>query len=329
MSALLIHPRHTNQAPADARVDLTSHCINFLRNLLAILGPINANLAEAFSFSKYTNRTSRRSRNTLELDDGSSASDNEDVTEGMKGIIANRGRIRNCAKDFWQVVGWAFNCSVKYPKRWKYWKVWLDYMLDVLDTDWNERSSTGSDSGTVNSLLVKYLSEAKGRSSAMKRVVRSAFADGTPDSLKEFSEIFANETKELKPQNGQKRKRDSPVKHEFGDYNYDEAESELTEGTSQDEDDIDVNPWMGGPESIMLRQRVVTLVSGIYRDNFLCELTFSSCHGLLILIRKHFLIAKLSTTPCTSPSSRFRYPHFHFFFLPTAHPTFCSRLMCH
>jgi hypothetical protein len=200
----------------------------------------------------------------------------------MRGIIANKGRIRRCAKDFWHMVGWAFNCSVKYPKRWKYWKVWLDYMLDVLDADWTEREAQdgldsantqiGEDEGPLlrKSLLVKYLSEAKGRSSAVKRVVRSAFADGSPESLREFPEVFPNETKERKIQSGMKRKRESPVKQHFGDYCDDDAETamdsaELTDQTPEPSQDSDnesaIDPWLGGTEAIALRQRLLALVS--------------------------------------------------------------------
>ncbi|KAE8453355.1 hypothetical protein EG329_010216 [Mollisiaceae sp. DMI_Dod_QoI] len=205
----------------------------------------------------------------MELNDGSSGSDTEDGFEKMRGIIANKGRIRNCAKDFWHMVGWAFNCSVKYPRRWKYWKVWLDFMLDVLDADWNERTKLGPDADVTKSLLVRYMTEVRGRSSAMKRVVRSAFADGSPESLKAFPEVFVNETRELKLQNGHKRKREDLTARKFGDYDEDETEPtfsspELTDQTSQDEDDtLDIDPWIGGPESIILRQRVVTLLSRV------------------------------------------------------------------
>jgi hypothetical protein len=211
------------------------------------------------------------------LDDGSSTSDSEDGHERIRGIIANKGRIRNCAKDFWHMVGWAFNCSVRYPKRWKYWKVWLDFMLDVLDADWNERMNSKLDLGAPDCLLLRYLSEAKGRSSAMKRVVRAAFADGSPESLKEFPEVFVNETKELKLQNGQKRKREDP---ERGSTNFGggEDEAELTDQTSPDDDDMpDTDPWLGGPESIMLRQRVIVLVSyRLYNECICIDLTASA-----------------------------------------------------
>jgi len=180
------------------------------------------------------------------------------------------------------MVGWAFNCSVKHPKRWKYWKVWLDFMLDVLDADWKEREAQDGETQadpedqfvykTVRqSLLVQYLSDTRGRSSAVKRVVRSAFADGGPDSLREFPEVFPNETRELKVQTGQKRKRDG-VEHRFGDYDDDEAESgfesseladQIEEHFQDDGEDTmpSIDRWLGGTESILLRQRVITLVS--------------------------------------------------------------------
>jgi hypothetical protein len=281
VSALLIHPRHTTQAPPNERLELASRSITFLRNTLSILGPLNAKLGDAFSFSPITStRSSRRSRNTLENEDDSSNSDSEDGPERMRGIIANKGRIRRCAKDFWHMVGWAFNCSVKYPKRWQYWKVWLDYILDVLDADWKERerqdslapNMTGDRGGSSlrSCLLVKYLAEGKGRSSAVKRVVRSAFANGGPDSLREFPEVFPNETKELKGRSGQKRKREDLVEDRFGDYEDEDAEtavdsSELTDQTPepfQDTQDTSaVDPWLGGTESIALRQRLLALVS--------------------------------------------------------------------
>jgi hypothetical protein len=254
--------------------------------MLSILGPLNARLGEAFSFTPISStRASRRSRNTLEIEDASSSSDAEDSTERIRGIIANKGRIRKCAKDFWHVVGWALNCSVKYPQRWKYWKVWLDFMLDVLDADWQERErqdnlvqaskQIGREEwpSLRKSLLVRYLSEAKGRSSAVKRVVRSAFADGSSDSLQEFPEVFPNETKELKVQSGQKRKREDHMQQHFTSYDDEDAEtamdsSELTDQTPepfQDADDTSaVDPWLGGAESIALRQRLLTIVSPTY-----------------------------------------------------------------
>lgn len=258
-----------------------------MRNVLAILGPVNAHLDEAFSLVFDVSRNSRRSRITADTEDATSGSESDEKSEHMKGIIANKGRLRRCAKDFWHIVGWIFNCSVKYPKRWKYWKVWLAYMLDVLDSDWKERekldredplfqAKIAEDPDAVcqfkrlrNCLLVQYLSEVQGRSSPLKRVVRSVFAAGDAESLKEFPEVFTNETKEVR-HTGQKRKRGN----KFGDYgDEDEAEYDSAEITDQASDALesldnaetgpDQDPWVGGTESLTLRQRVTTLVFDI------------------------------------------------------------------
>jgi hypothetical protein len=164
------------------------------------------------------------------------------------------------------MVGWAFNCSVKHPKRWKYWKVWLDFMLDVLDADWKEREAQDRETQadpedqfvhkTVRqSLLVQYLSDTRGRSSAVKRVVRSAFADGGPDSLREFPEVFPNETRELKVQTGHDEAESGIESSELAD--------QIEEHFQEDGEDTmpSIDRWLGGTESIHLRQRVITLVS--------------------------------------------------------------------
>lgn len=242
---------------------------------------MNARLDEAFSLTSEATRTSRRGRIAADTEDGTSGSETDESSEGMKGIIANKGRLRHCAKDFWHIVGWAFNCSVKQPKRWKYWKVWLAYMLDVLDADWQERDRLDQEDPVFQarlrrdpdavcefkllrkSLLVQYLSEVQQRASPLKRILRAVFADGSPESLKEFPAVFANETREVR-HTGQKRKRGD----KFGDYG-DEEDAEYDSSDLNDQEDIlgspdggisNQDPWVGGTESLILRQRVTTLV---------------------------------------------------------------------
>ncbi|TVY19046.1 hypothetical protein LARI1_G002029 [Lachnellula arida] len=325
VSALLIHPRYTSQLPPDERVELASKAITFLRNTLLILGPVNANLVEAFSLSPFTStRTSRRSRVALERDEGTSGSDTEDKLENVKGVIGNKGRMRNRAQDFWHIVGWAFNCSVKYPKRWQYWKVYLDYMLDVLDADWKERERLDRESmdgvdGECDftmvrkGLLMKYLSEVGGKSSAMRRVVRSVFADAGPDSLKEFPEVFEDE---LKDRNMLKRKRADTMDHKFGDY---EEEAEISdddsspmraddegEGEDEDEDEMHiplVDPYLGGTESIALRQRVLTLLSRAsyyFQDEIM---PLSKLYEMVFMSLKHTPIPAFSLLMSPSTNS--------------------------
>lgn len=191
----------------------------------------------------------------------------------MNGIIAKGGRIRNCARDFWHIVGWAFNCSVRYPKRWKYWKVWLEYMFDVLDADWKERERQdllGEEESFAlrqESILAMYFEDVRGRSTVVKRVVRSMFADGGVESLREFKEVFPNETRDPPSKASKKRKRESLPEDSFGDYDSDEGvldSSELPDASPLEEDHAatsEANVWLGGTESIALRQRGIALVS--------------------------------------------------------------------
>jgi hypothetical protein len=285
VSALVVHPRHTTQAPRGERVELASRAITFLRSLLAHLGPLNANLGEAFALSPPRTPGARRGRNGV--DEGGSESGDE--VERMGGVVANKGRIRRNAKDFWHVVGWAFNCSVHHPKRWKYWKVWLGYMIDVLDADWEEReaqdregsprspdSAQGPDitcqSMRRGALIVKYIADVKGRSSAVKRVVGAAFAAGGVEDLRSYPEVFQNETREFQAQNGQKRKRGDSIRPEFGGFDDDDMDeasfdsSQPTDGNQESsqnslEEEVTMDPWMGFPDSIILRQRILVMVS--------------------------------------------------------------------
>jgi len=258
---------------------------------------VNGNLSGAFEFVSFTrSRSSRRRRNGA--DSGGSSSGTDDESGVIAVALAKEGSLWNRAQDFWHVVGWAFNCSVCYTDRWKYWKVWLEYMFDVLDADWKERERQDREDNTFklrlqedpeaeceykmlqDSLLVKYLLESMGKSSALKRIIRAAFADGDLESMRAYPEVFENETKERKLQTGQKRKRGHAVdllKDKYGDYDDDEIEdppfdfSQPTESNSPPSNnhygDSDAVPslalMLGGPESVLLRQRMLTLLSRV------------------------------------------------------------------
>ncbi|KAM4062334.1 hypothetical protein HRG_011132 [Hirsutella rhossiliensis] len=57
----------------------------------------------------------------------------------LRGRMANEASVWSRGQDLWSTVGWAFNTATVHPHRWRYWKVWLGLMLDVLDADWAER----------------------------------------------------------------------------------------------------------------------------------------------------------------------------------------------
>lgn len=313
VSTLLVHPSYTTQLPDNECAELASRSITFLRGLLATLGPLNGNLNEAFSLTSSAIRGAIQYRHNES--EGTSETD-DDTAAYINGVVANQGRIRRCAKDFWHIVGWAFNCSVVHHKRWKYWKVWLDYMLDVLDADWNEREDQDIMEEVYQSrlqqhpeaqckytklrksLVVEYLSDVRGRSSAVKRVVGAAFTDGGADDLRYYPEVFRNETQDVKAKNGQKRKRDNEFEPGFGNFStgIDEpAFSRLRSESSTPEPsqsssgrEPDTDPWLGGPESIVLRQRVLTLV---------CSWFYSYCKASILTL--------IAFTHSSSPSRLF------------------------
>lgn len=51
----------------------------------------------------------------------------------MIGIFVREGVIWYCVSDFWLVLGWLFWCVVFVLGRWKYWKLWLEFVVMVLE----------------------------------------------------------------------------------------------------------------------------------------------------------------------------------------------------
>ncbi|TAQ85119.1 hypothetical protein B7494_g6544 [Chlorociboria aeruginascens] len=288
--SFLVHPYTTTRVPQNERVDIASRTIIYLRSLLTIAGPLNSKLGEACVFEGGNARSRKLRKGRAEGYEGSGSDDSQEVL----GIVAETC-LRISGTDFWHAVGWAFNCSVAHPKRWKYWKIWLEFMLDVLDADWRERQKQDENDEDFNSrlsqdpeaeckyeslrnsLLVKYLSDSVGRSNAIKRVVKSAFADGSPETGRAYPEVFENETVEPRPQKGQKRKRDVKLASLNGNGHFDDDDDDTEDDDgvdasqsmvgsstlSQDNEGDTLENTLGGPESIILRQRLLTLLSRV------------------------------------------------------------------
>ncbi|KAI9763743.1 MAG: hypothetical protein M1840_009140 [Geoglossum simile] len=291
-ATLAVHPRLTTRATSKEPLQASNAALRLLRHVNKIVGPINANFATAFSFSaqKSRNRSDGR-RRVNEADSG-------DDPDMINTEIAGAGSLWDRAEDFWHAVGWAFNCSIVYPKRWDHWKLWLEFMLDVLEDDWAERSRIAEeDRRTSNkpgedllaqSLIIRYLSGRKGSYGNKRRFIRAIFADGSPKALAEFNEVFKNEPKERKKDGETGTKRPVKVdieKDVFGDYLDDDSEDEVEENiasasTKQDEGlspDMDYEieggegaqkdtivpngaELFGGMDSLILRQRLLSLV---------------------------------------------------------------------
>jgi hypothetical protein len=261
-ATLIVHPQMTTRAQSPEDLQASNEALLFLRNVNEIVGPINADFVTVFTFKPSASGSRRRAPRRSAVDSGST-SDEEDVYV-LNSPFVNERSVFEQTDDFWDVVGWAFNCSITWTKRWDRWKLWLEFVLDVLDADWDERrgrSDKLQDSKPLeDSIVLRFLESAEGRS-GRRRILRAILADGEQKSLNEFGEVWKDETKEKKIKGKDVMAATKKVDldaDEWGDYGSDPDEDEVTEeemtadGTTDD---------FGGLDSVLLRQRFLLLVS--------------------------------------------------------------------
>lgn len=286
-ATLLVHPACTTRATLSERADISSQAIVLLRNILSILGPSNAKLGESFTFR--ANLSPRRNRRAEKAAPPTSQQQIPYGEEPINSKLANEGSLWLRAQDFWQVVGWAFNCSIHHRGRWNVWKIWLEYMLDVLEADWKAASKMHNYGITEkkpadlnamehmyrNCILVQYVSEGARSSTELRRIVRSIFADGSVDASKGYTEVFKDETREENAKTGLKRKREVKLnldEDDYGDYLQNDDDEDNAPATSQSEfpspsatDDSLNAPSMASiaedPDALTIRLRLLALVS--------------------------------------------------------------------
>ncbi|KAI9813605.1 MAG: hypothetical protein M1827_003675 [Pycnora praestabilis] len=254
-ATLVVHPSLTTRATSVERLQSSNTALRLLRLTNKLVGPLNADFGTAFSFSN-PGGLRRRNSNRRRAAEEDSPGDYEDV-DAINTELAGSGSLWASAEDFWQVVGWAFNCSVVHPKRWARWRLWLSFMLDVLEDDWVERVNMHEQKGGTDddddddeayevarnrleeSMIIKYLFTDLSRFGGAKRIVRAIFADGSTRPMNEFREIFKNETKELRKDDPMKRRFDTKVNVEediFGDYIDRQADEEALDATGNQND---------------------------------------------------------------------------------------------
>ena len=199
--------------------------------------------------------------------------------------LAQSGALWSQAEDIWQVIGWAFNCSVLHKKRWDRWLLWLDLMIDVFQEDWDVRGEHGED-GTLDpehkdareqSMIAKSLNSEGASTGRDRKVLRAVFADGGRKAAAEFPEIWKNETKE--------RKKDTDLKKietkidieadDYGDYLQEDDESDLEDSDPECQSASppkiqtsittlpNVATPLGGTEAVNLRLRLLFLISNV------------------------------------------------------------------
>ncbi|KAI8627350.1 hypothetical protein F5Y19DRAFT_442726 [Xylariaceae sp. FL1651] len=280
LCSIIVHPDFTTRPTEPDWPEISLQSLVYLRDLLAVLGPINAGFKESFLFN--TSATSDVDSDLQVQHDG-----NQDADE--RGLVRLSPRhasdsVWRRGRDFFSVVGWAFNCSVLYPDRWHYWKRWLDFMLDVLEEDLEERHRLDIEEECEemthlrSSILAEYVTQRSGRTAdVIMWIMKALFADGNASASSVFQEVWHREhkSKSQRALNKRKREKVNIDKGEYGGYLDDESsqasepptpQKKKTKKSGMEEEQALESTFA---ESIPLRQRLFSLVSVLKRYTML------------------------------------------------------------
>lgn len=221
-------------------------------------------------------------------------------------------------------------------------------MLDVFEADWNDIPSIHDEEYTEkkrvdpeamddryqNCILIQYLSEGAGSSTALRRIVKSIFADGSMDALKAYPEIFKDEVWEANAKTGTKRKREVKLnldEDDYGDYLQNEDDEDDDDDNTPAPSQSDVSSPSAtedsnapstasiaeDSEAVTIRLRLLALVSSTSSNHFFTNEVSYPSH----LLRLQACLSQSENfTNCMSrPSSRFRSRHL---------PCSCHHLRC-
>lgn len=287
-ATLAIHPTLTTRARSQTRVEEANLALRYLRLVLRTVGPVNANLHDAFIFTGL-GKTSRRGVSGRRKAKSDSVSLIEDDLDSIENDLAGSGAIWSRADDIWQVVGWAFNCSILNKKRWIRWSLWLGFIIDVFQEDWEARGfeqrrdealDGGESDPREKSMVVKSLISDGEIARKERKVVRAVFANGSVRDTGEFTEIWKNETKQRK-NDAELKKIKTKIDIEtdnYGDYMDEDKESDLEDSdpnishtaATQPPDDStsgtsppNLGNALGGMDAINLRLRILSLLSSV------------------------------------------------------------------
>ncbi|KAK0251716.1 hypothetical protein LTS09_013176 [Friedmanniomyces endolithicus] len=236
LATLTVHPNFTTRTHDVEKQTAADDALRYLQQVVKLVGPSNSGLVRAFRFveaQKPNTSRNRRAvtRNITDLADEEMEYD----AESIRSRYATKESLWSKADDSWSVVGWAFNCSVVHPHRWRRWKVWLELMLEILSADLESHAEDGT---IAASMFAGYLASVgeRGRNTK-RRLMRAILADGTPGSLAEFHEVWRDETKGPRPHKNQegnrqhKRQKLDLDNGDFGDYG-DESSAEDSPASS-------------------------------------------------------------------------------------------------
>ncbi|PNS19082.1 hypothetical protein CAC42_1818 [Sphaceloma murrayae] len=131
-STLIVYPPLTTRLSSRETPVGADLALRYFQHL-SLASTLGYDFAGALTFASSDSNQQSRRRRRQSVDGGY-----ERLRE-IDGHISTKVATSDCiyerAEDFWQVIGWAFNCSVRHEKRWQRWRIWLDTMLDLLETD--------------------------------------------------------------------------------------------------------------------------------------------------------------------------------------------------
>ncbi|KAI0857134.1 hypothetical protein F4860DRAFT_506235 [Xylaria cubensis] len=275
LCSIIVDPDFTTRPKEPDWPEISLQSLVYLRDLLAVFGPINAGFKESVLFG--TNATS-------DLDQESHAAHDASPHTDEHGLVRLSPRYGNDTvwqhgRDFFSVVGWAFNCSFLYPERWQWWRRWLGFMLDLLEKDVEERYKLDMEDTSdqmlmlQDSILASYVTQRSGRTTdAIMWIMKALFADGNTPSTSVFQEVWHREhkSKSRRALNKRKREKVNIDKGEYGGYLDDESihSSQASEPPTPQKNRVklavvkeDEDPESAYNETIPLRQRLFSLVS--------------------------------------------------------------------
>jgi hypothetical protein len=314
LSTLIVHPTYNTRTNNVDKKNESNAALKYLRSAVETVKTSNGTFENAFRFdSQSRSDRSKRSKNRqVDVVD-------DNGEQSLDSPYAGALSIFDKAQDFWAVVGWAFNCSVRHKARWSRWSLWLELMIDILDNDLT-RAAEHDPKDVADCLLAHYVASVGEGRNNRRRVMRAITADGTAKSVAEFGELWKDETNPPKKQDDDratKRQKLDLDKGQYGDYFDDESEiedspiqaaggaaptagrrkrrgpsgsrgEEENENSTLSSEDVTVATGVeafGGMESIRLRQKFLMLLA---RFSQLAPRLFAETEDLFDLMSEFF-----------------------------------------
>ena len=276
ISTLVVHPKLTTRASSAEDLEASNLALRYLWATAKLLGSAKLPLIEAFHFRDGRSSTLRGGRRRANDKDFTSPTSIAGP-HSLNSVFAITEALWEQVGDFWQVVGWAFNCSILHKHRWERWSLWLDLMISWFEDDLKHRGNTyrGAHHGAevsrppIDSLLLYYLSRDTFHGRRQRRIISSIFADGTK-SVSAFPEVWKHETRLRKKKEAMEEKASDRVKidieeDQYRDYQLREEsdleEAPLSSTKSHSTVKSDITAFSEGPQALDLRLRLLALVA--------------------------------------------------------------------